>query len=111
MKVRYSLEDVMNVETRGPIDAFLDAVDMALIRAGKARSTRVGIVSDLELHILDALRERAAGREPVPTDVVQVLETLGPPEAYANGSQPVAGSPARARRMLAPHLATGGVLI
>ena len=102
----------MNTETRTPIDAFLDAVDLALLQSRTARNTRAAIVADLESHILDALRERAAGRDPTPADVAQVLATLGPPEAYAAATTAVAEPPgARPRRTLAPHLPTGGMLL
>jgi hypothetical protein len=102
----------MNAETRTPIDAFLDAVDLALLKSRTPRNTRAAIVADLESHILDALRERTADREPSPADVAQILATLGPPEAYAAGISAAAEPPrARSRRTLAPHLPTGAMLL
>src|SRR3954470_9748469 len=81
----------MDSETRIPIDAYLDAVDLALLKANAPRAGRTAIARDLESHILDMLHERAAGREPTLADVSAVLATMDPPDAYAAAP---AGNPA-----------------
>jgi hypothetical protein len=81
------------------IDAYLDAVDLALLKAGASRAHRQGILKDLEAHIRETLAERAKGREPTEGDISAVLATLGDPSAYANGVVRPPAAPGTPRRL------------
>src|SRR4051794_5978297 len=105
----------MMTDIRGSIDAYLDAVDAALLKSGLLRSQRTGIVRDLELHIEEGLRELAQGREVAPEDVRAVLGGLGSPETYGLNAAGAGGERAPAekpgvRRKLPATLLWGAVL-
>lgn len=64
------------------VDDRLDAIDRVLLESGMSRSERRGIAEEVEAQIYELLGRRAAG-EPTRADVLAVLESLDPPEAYA----------------------------
>lgn len=70
----------LNPELRNLIDARLDAIDRSLIRAQVAWSDRRSIVGEVETQVFELL----ARRSPTPTqeDVLAILASLDPPEAY-----------------------------
>ncbi len=100
----------MTPDIRTRIDIYLDAVDLALLKSGASRNRRGGIVRDLESHILDVLREKAAGREETPVDVAEVLAGLDAPEAYGAGVEPHVMSRA-VRRSLPSGIRWGAALL
>jgi hypothetical protein len=73
----------MDADVRRSIDAYLDAVEAALLKAGAARAQRQAIVRDLETQLADMLSERCAGREPTDADVAALLAGMDAPDAYA----------------------------
>ena len=102
----------MTSDVRRPIDVYLDAVDMALLKSGATRGRRGGIVRDLEAHILEVLRERSGERDVTAEDVAAVLAGLDAPEAYRSGSADIALPAApRSRRVLPSHVRWGGALL
>ena len=64
------------------IDERLDEIDRVLLRAGVSRGERRRIVEEVEAQVYELLGRRAAG-EPTRADVLAVLASLDPPEAYA----------------------------
>ncbi len=64
------------------VDDRLDAIDRVLQHAGMSRSERRGIVEEVEAQIFELLGRRVEG-EPTRAEVVAVLDSLDPPEAYA----------------------------
>ena len=64
------------------LDDRLDAIDRVLLRAGVSRGERRSIVEEVEAHIYEMLSRKTEG-DPQRADVVSVLATLDPPEAYA----------------------------
>src|SRR5271154_7197096 len=101
----------MNFNVRRQIDAYLDAVEMALLKSGAGRARRMGIVGDLEAHILDSLRERVGDAEATEADVAAVLASLGAPQTYGTGEARAMEAPARKRRVLPAHVRWGVVLL
>jgi hypothetical protein len=67
------------------IDAYLDTVDLALLKAGASRAHRQGILKDLETHIRETLAQRVKAGEPTEADISAVLSGMGDPTAYAQG--------------------------
>jgi hypothetical protein len=78
-------------EVQFQIDRHLDAVERQLQAAGAERSTRRGIVDDLETQILDMLAAKNL-EAATPADVGEVLARLDPPEAYSGQTPPVRSS-------------------
>jgi hypothetical protein len=72
----------LDAPLRELIDERLDAIDEVLLRAGVSRGERCRIVEEVEAQVYELLGRRAAG-EPSRADVVAVLASLDPPEAYA----------------------------
>lgn len=70
----------LNPELRALIDARLDAIDRILIRAEIAWSERQSIVREVETQIYELLARRS--EMPTKEDVMAVLDSLDPPEAY-----------------------------
>jgi hypothetical protein len=64
------------------VDDRLDAIDRVLLRAGVSRGERRDIVEEVEAQIHEMLARKTGG-ESSRDDVVAVLATLDPPEAYA----------------------------
>ena len=64
------------------LDDRLDAIDRVLLRAGVSRGERRSIVEEVEAHVYEMLSRKTEG-DPQRADVVSVLATLDPPEAYA----------------------------
>ena len=76
----------MSAEVQSRLDSYLDAVEAALARAGKAREARRAITDDLEGQLREMLAERTRGRPPTREDVEAMLATADSPEAYADAS-------------------------
>lgn len=101
------------------VDSRLDALDAILLQAGVSRGERAGIVEEVESQVHELLSRRTAGA-PTRNDVLAVLASLDPPEAYApEGYRQrlavVAGAADDRRRVPQPCLlavgaAIGGVL-
>jgi hypothetical protein len=66
---------------RSLIENRLDAIDRVLLLAGVSRGERHGIVEEVETQIYELLARRTDA--PTRRDVLTVLATLDPPEAYA----------------------------
>jgi hypothetical protein len=64
------------------VDDRLDAIDRVLLRAGVSRGERRTIVEEVEAQVHELLSRKTSG-DPQRADVVAVLATLDPPEAYA----------------------------
>jgi hypothetical protein len=64
------------------VDDRLDAIDRVLLRAGVSRGERRDIVEEVEAQIHELLARKSGG-ESSRADVLAVLGTLDPPEAYA----------------------------
>ena len=96
-------------DARARVDTYLDAIEKALQRAGRARDERRGVADDVEAQILEMLADRA-GFAPTVADVEAVLSDLDPPEAYAEADGPPAdaapaggeGAPTAAARPARP---------
>jgi hypothetical protein len=67
---------------QGLLDDRLDAIDRVLLRAGVSRGERRSIVEEVEAHVYEMLSRKTEG-DPQRAEVVSVLATLDPPEAYA----------------------------
>jgi hypothetical protein len=72
----------LDAPLQGLIDARLDAIDRVLLRAGVSRGERCSIVEEVETQVYEILARRTEG-EPARADVLAVLASLDPPEAYA----------------------------
>jgi len=70
----------LNPEFRTLIDARLDAIEKILLRVQVSYSERRHIVGEVETQIFELLSRRA--ENPTRDDVVAVLDSLDPPEAY-----------------------------
>jgi hypothetical protein len=70
----------LNPEFRTLIDARLDAIEQILLRVQVSYSERRHIVGEVETQIFELLSRR--GDNPTREDVVAVLDSLDPPEAY-----------------------------
>lgn len=70
----------LNPELRNLIDARLDAIERVLLRVELSYSERRHIVGEVESQIFELLSRRNAA--PTRDDVIAVLESLDPPEAY-----------------------------
>lgn len=70
----------LNPELRNVIDARLDAIDQALVRAQVPWSERRSIVGEVETQVFELLARRSA--LPALEDVLSVLASLDPPESY-----------------------------
>jgi hypothetical protein len=70
----------LNPEFRNLIDARLDAIEQILLRVQVSYSERRHIVGEVETQIFELLSRR--GENPTREDVVAVLDSLDPPEAY-----------------------------
>ncbi len=73
------------------VDARLDAIERHLIDARMPRNERQDIVSSVEDQIFELLG-RTGKEEPSREDVLQVLCSIDPPEAYANVDRPAGRS-------------------
>jgi hypothetical protein len=99
----------LNPELRNLIDARLDAIDQALVRAQVPWSERRSIVGEVETQVFELLGRR--GALPVLEDVLAVLASLDPPESYipeelrgapADAAAPAANPPRQPRWQLVP---------
>ena len=70
----------LNPEFRTLIDARLDAIEQILLRVQVSYSERRHIVGEVESQIFELLSRR--GENPAREDIVAVLDSLDPPEAY-----------------------------
>jgi hypothetical protein len=70
----------LNPEFRTLIDARLDAIEQILMRVQVSYSERRHIVGEVESQIFELLSRR--GDNPTREDIVAVLDSLDPPEAY-----------------------------
>jgi hypothetical protein len=70
----------LNPEFRNLIDARLDAIEQILLKVQVSYSERRHIVGEVETQIFELLSRR--GENPTREDVVAVLDSLDPPEAY-----------------------------
>ncbi|MGD8396592.1 MAG: hypothetical protein PVF43_14080 [Candidatus Eiseniibacteriota bacterium] len=73
------------------IDAYLDATDRALTRAGVSRSERRAITDELETHIREELASRSI-ESPTRAEVEAVIAGMDTPESYGPESTPGAGT-------------------
>ncbi len=113
----------LNPNLRQLIDARLEAVDQALQHARIGWSERRAIIGEVETQIYELLSRRSAA-EPTEDDVVVVLASLDPPEAYVpegftpvgavESSGPLRDLPSSAIRMIrrcVPGAATIAILV
>jgi hypothetical protein len=63
------------------LDDRLDAIDRVLLEADLPRSERQGIVEEVEAQVHELLGR--CGSEPTRVELVAILDSLDPPEAYA----------------------------
>jgi hypothetical protein len=75
----------LNPELRNLIDARLEAIDLVLRRVETGWSERRSIVDEVETQIYELLARR--GPAPSEADVLAVLSTLDPPDAYVPETQ------------------------
>jgi hypothetical protein len=100
----------LNPELRNLIDTRLEAIDRILLRVETGWSERRSIVDEVETQIYELLARR--GPAPSEADVLAVLGTLDPPEAYIpeelrerlGDAQSAAAPPPRTEwRSMSPH--------
>lgn len=72
----------LDAPLRTLIDGRLDTIERVLLQAEVSRAERVSIVEEVENQIHELLSRRTSG-EPTRADVLAVLASLDPPEAYA----------------------------
>lgn len=98
----------LDAKAQRHVDAYLNAVAVALARSGQTQSVIQGILSDIRTQVFDMLRARA-GDAPTEDDVCAVIAQLDPPESYAEGTgagtaaqtvPPACGSPVAAQRVM-----------
>ncbi len=106
----------LDPEFRNLIDARLDAVERALLRVQVSYSERRHIVGEVETQIYELLARRS--ENPTREDVIAVLDSLDPPEAYIpeelRGRQAEAtaeSAPAKPRGPRLSKLAVGSALL
>ncbi len=74
----------MNTDLRKLIDARLDVIDRVLVRAEVPWSDRRSIVGEIETQIFELLAR--LDRAPTERDVLEILQSLDPPESYLSDS-------------------------
>jgi len=81
----------LSADARQRLDQHLDAVEQALIAAGRPRDQRRAVVDDLETQILDMLAKKSEA--PTLADVAAVLATMDPPAAYGDAAPAAVSTP------------------
>src|SRR5262249_24168120 len=106
----------LNPEFGTLIDARLDAIEQILLRVQVSYSERRHIVGEVESQIFELLSRR--GDSPTREDVVAVLDSLNPPEAYVPeelrgrlGEATIGGAPAKFRGPRVSKLALASSLL